>query len=387
MVRRARDNSAGFTLVELLVCLGVVGILLALILPAVNNARAASRRTQCTNNLRQLAVAIMQFHDVRGHFPNSGTFAINGDDCDCDGRPDNPGGIPSPNSTFWMQWAGWSSASFQDLRPLHGWTIDALPFLEQSRIVESWDHRRPFYDQKCTKNLELADTPVAVFACPADDSLARGHGNLSYVVNGGFGRGWNLPIDWNGNGITKDFLGIGPLHEDTRDQEQSKRLGLMFLGNNNQLSAFDFRHAARSVRDGLSSTILLTENVRTGYDDSSTPGIIHTWATPSANHVAFYVTAQVCAMGCKEDVPPHWSLANHSSTGTQINSPISKAEGMAPRPSSMHAGGVNMAFCDGSVRFLAESVDGTVFAKLVSPNGGSLPYSSHRHLPLGDDEY
>lgn len=384
---RRRHPRSGFTLLEVLVVIAIFAMLATLIFPAIQNARRAATKVQCLNNIRQVAMALHQANDKLGHLPNSGTYALNGDDLDGDGKPDNPGGVPSPHSTFWLQWAPWANPTFLELRPMHSWVLEVLPYLERDDIVDAWDFGKPFHDDKFSRNADLADTSIAVLACPADDSLVRGSGNLSYVVNGGFGRGWNLPIDWNGNGITKDFLGNGPTHEDTRDQRQSQFLGLMWQGNRNSLSRFDFRHRFSGVRDGLSTTVLLAENVRTGYDSSSADGVAHNWASPHANRVAFHVSAAVCQAGCSEEKPPDWALANGTATGEAINSSLYGEEGKAPWPSSWHGDGVHFAFCDGSARFVSDRVSGMVYTQLVSPAGGFLPYPSHRHLPIDESNY
>ena len=107
----------GFPLVELLVVIAIIGILIALLLPAVQAAREAARRTQCTNHQKQLALAVHNFHDVREHFPN-----VN----------NNFWAVP-PDKIGWHAWVSW--------RPY------LLPFIEQQALYEAL---RSYVEQNTT---------------------------------------------------------------------------------------------------------------------------------------------------------------------------------------------------------------------------------------------
>jgi len=135
---RRRDTSrskatSGFTLVELLVVIAIIGILIAMLLPAVQSVRAAARRTQCLNNLRQIGLATINFHDTNGAFP--------------------PARIASSNQVLPV---------FVKNAP-DSWLVRILPFIEQNNLYAQWDFALEYSDQP----IKAITTPVVAFLCPS----------------------------------------------------------------------------------------------------------------------------------------------------------------------------------------------------------------------------
>ena len=146
------DRRKGFTLVELLVVIAIIGILVALLLPAVQAAREAARRMSCQNNLKQIGLALHMYHDTSGRWP-AGWLGIN----------------PVTRADDWLGDPGW------------GWAAGILPFMEQKNVSESMVHfELPTHDPM---NKAVREKILTVFRCPSDSGdpqfrLAEGAGHV-----------------------------------------------------------------------------------------------------------------------------------------------------------------------------------------------------------------
>lgn len=153
---------AAFTLVELLVVIAIIGILVALLLPAIQAAREAARRTQCINNFKQVGIACHNYHDSKKRFPyGSGTWSQT---YPCTVKPSNP------NSTAGGWW-GWS------------WGAFILPYMEEKGIADSIDWKRDFVNPKA--NFVAGGKRIDAFLCPSDMKGYELIGCCSNATNGG----------------------------------------------------------------------------------------------------------------------------------------------------------------------------------------------------------
>lgn len=332
---------AGFTLVELLVATAVIGLLIALALPAIQTARGSARQVQCLNNMRNVGLAILQNTDSANRFPACGYFG--------DG----------------------TTATFGQYR---SWVVDILPYLDQSNIYSAWD-----FDLSCKDpvNAPLANTHISVLTCPDDFSIVQGKGNLTYVLNSGIGFTAQISgvhdcpvgpksgkLDLNGNGITCNSSTNGD--GTPSDRELFFHMGLFY----NETWKGEIRakrhYTMAGISDGTSNTMLISENIRTGYDPASSTS---NWASPSPYLTSFYI-GNPCKNGNCSSGNVDYNRTNSGSSA--INAGLNQPEGKAPFANSLHAGGVNVGFCDGHFAFISENIDGKIYAGLASPQGQSL---------------
>ena len=154
-------------------------------------------------------------------------------------------------------------------------------------------------------------------------------------------------------------------------------------------------HSLESITDGLSQTIMFSENVRVGYASGRSEtlpfGRESNWATPDIFWQSFIVSGYVCeGLSCAEGKVDYHRANDRSRTPYSyeaINASLNQIEGGAPWPSSFHSGGgVNVVLCGGEARFLSEDVDGAVYAALVTPQGEKIR-GPLRQTPIADSVF
>jgi prepilin-type N-terminal cleavage/methylation domain-containing protein len=402
-----RPSRRGFTLIELLVVISIITILMSLALPAIASVRSTARRTQCQNNQRQVGLALIAFLNQNNSFPKAGTYGEKA-------GLGAPAGLPNSiinnaftggSANFGTYTAANGTTQLDDIGPLNGWVVDVLPFLDQQGLYNAYNRSRVYFDNgragdnaSIPTNLKITSTSISVLTCPEDQTLMSGNGNLSYVVNGGFSRWHATPYGWagiSGSGSTGPTLDWAP-------QGVPKKTGVMFLGTKAGKASWDFNATAGSISDGMTTTILMTENHLAGASlgNPYSGNTVTNWATAHPNFMMFLASDNVCGGGTggcngSGNLTPiagttdgaGWALANKAGSFENINSGnASIDEGSSPYPNSQHAGGVVTVMCDGSVKFIKTDIDSTVWAKLISPAGGLLP-SKFTQLPLNADSY
>jgi prepilin-type N-terminal cleavage/methylation domain-containing protein/prepilin-type processing-associated H-X9-DG protein len=400
----------GFTLMELLVVIAIIGVLFAFTLPALMSAREAARRSACQSNIRQLATGLTGFVTTHNQYPNAGTFgelpAVI-----AQGNQANSSIQTVFNGTFGtFVPADAGAGRNNDAGPLRSWVVDVLPYIDQADAFYWWDPTRVYTDDGTRivngvpdptdrpSNKSIATKNIGILICPNDGATSPRPGHLSYVVNGGFSRWHAQPnLGWNGaDGLpVMPATGIGTGPDWGRDN--AVRTGVMFLGTDGGNAPWDAVTRPSSLFDGFSNTLLLSENVLAGSSDGNaySNGTPTNWACPHPNFAMFIASDKVCQGGClsAELRPsgggtidgPGWSRANRKGSHEAINDYgdllAQGVKGSFPYPSSRHAGQVNVAMCDGSVKSIKETIDGTVWSKLITPAGAKLP-ALIRQLPL-----
>jgi prepilin-type N-terminal cleavage/methylation domain-containing protein/prepilin-type processing-associated H-X9-DG protein len=328
-----RMNRA-FTLVELLVVIAIIGVLVALLLPAVQAAREAGRRSQCLNNLKQLGLAMQNYHGAKNKLP--------------------PG-----NRTAWYG----------------TWQVYVLPYLELQQLSslyayhpdegEFFDSNLEYFDEDLShnppvRNRQVIRTRIPTLTCPSDEpqiDVGKEPGRAgtlgtfhNYVANYG-----------NTNHIGRDHL--GPANPAYVKYSPGPFLGDDWHVKHSHVVKF------KEITDGLSNTMLASETIQ-GRD-----GDLHgfTWWGWAAAFEAFAVP---------NSTEPDYMQNGDSCNMLNVENPPCLAQTavniMKAAARSRHVGGVNVAMCDGSVRFVSDSVDlsawraaGTIQGEEVFPGFGS----------------
>ncbi|MFN9718763.1 MAG: DUF1559 domain-containing protein [Planctomycetota bacterium] len=347
-VTPSKFTRRGFTLIELLVVISIIAVLMSLILPAVQQAREAGRRTQCQNNLKNVGLAALGFAEAhRGVLPSSGTYK----DFNTDG--DNI--------------ANTAEAS-------HSWAIDLLPYMDQQALYDRWNFSLPFNN---AANAAVGQYNLAVLTCPNDKTASGLNGALSYVCNMGYGDTLaditdpadpttfgQLPqietLNWDG------VTGVNP--NDIAVAEDSAMFSAFFDLPATQNTERKSQNVGR-IYDGAGNTIMFIENVNGGQQAAGSHTSLlplngqGTFADPSLRSCGFFVPMTGAAPNnyiSAQNLVPAQAFINKSKDGP---------DGDRPYPNGQHVGIIVAAFADGTVRILSDTIDPGVYTRLVTPSG------------------
>ena len=308
----------GFTLVELLVVIGIIGILVALTLPAVQNAREAARRMACKNNLKQIGLGLHNYHDTHRAFP-PGAVVVR--------KPQNITICASATGYWAVDVIGEATLGqgFQGT----SWMLRILPYIEQGNRYDQWDIRTSVIG-----NVAVAKADIPMFYCP---SQRNGVENQAIMF-----------ANWSEGG--NDYAGClgacNGYHNCGRHETWMVPYGRRPTGPCKGVFGVNRSTRLAEIRDGTTSTIMVGEVQRLdGGDDATTSR--DGWAVGG--------------------VSTHFSTCSDRCEGPNAE--------FFEEPGSAHSGGALFGMADASVHFISETIDREVFKALGSMGEGDGPAS------------
>jgi prepilin-type N-terminal cleavage/methylation domain-containing protein/prepilin-type processing-associated H-X9-DG protein len=311
---RSSPRSAGFTLVELLVVIAIIGVLVALLLPAVQAAREAARRSQCINNLKQVGLAMHNHHDTLGSFPY-GQF----------GGYANNGSLPVPPA--------FSAKSCVT------WPILIMPYAEQMPL---YDKIKTYLETNPTIPAYNAAAPntnkIPMYQCPSDPNMGK-------VGTEGFQGNY---LACNGNTVNWDGSATLPQAGGTANT------GAILVGTRQSMGA---------ITDGTSNTLLASETLMWKLGDDRRGRMFNSYQGEtlfSTLRVPMSTSADA-QFSCGTSLPAHLPCTAVGGSANSINS-----------ARSQHPAGVNALLCDGSVRFVPKTIDQVVWSVMGTRAGGEV---------------
>jgi type II secretory pathway pseudopilin PulG len=312
--------------VELLVVIAIIGVLIALLLPAVQAAREAARRMQCTNNQKQIVLAMHNYHDTQQSFP----------------------------------WGTRGAA-------MGTWAVQVLPFIEKTQILAEYDFDSSF----AANNLE--DLVISTYSCPSDGNNNKGQFLAlrvhNYVVCMGREGVFNLnPVDQPSSNIRNCLV-------DGMDYGKESQYRAMFTGSiysAGGILAYPLTTRFEDIIDGTSNTVALSETIQGVSPDgdwNDFRGLIwygpycffNTNRTPNTTDADITSSFENTAYILQHPL----MLMDTSTTNGEGNY-------MRMSARSWHVGGVNAGLADGSVRFIQNQINLDIWRGVGSTNGGEV---------------
>ncbi len=330
-VRRFQRGRTAFTLIELLVVIAIIGVLIGLLLPAVQKVREAANRMSCQNNLKQLGLAVHSYHDTYGQFPPARVCR----------------------------------------EACATWPVLVMPFMEQDNVFKLWNSTNPPFPWQYKNQPPAAQQAlIKSFFCPTRRSPFTSPANRNGGTNGGFAGATGDYACSDGNGSNRNTLNArgamissivstNPPYVSSPGCAVDDPCGDVI--DTYKIVGFSSRTGISSIKDGTSNTLLIGEKhvrpTRFGFaneDRAYYSGVNYVTAQRSAGCTSFNARTGVCTGGFRPIAP----FPTYSGTAWNI---IFGSE---------HPGVCQFVLCDGSVRAVSVSIDVTNLKRLAIRDDG-----------------
>lgn len=331
-----RNHRIGFTLVELLVVIAIIGILIGMLLPAVQMVREAARRTSCMNGVRQLGLALHNYESGLQAFPASRSAFPDGSE-----KMDIPSNLTNN---------GGAESAFQS------WTTLILPYIEQGNLADTFNFKYAWFDDVDSENITTIGTQVAIFNCPSSPSTDRL--DPYHVVGAAAG-------DYGSINEVKKKVYTEVM--EVADPGESARAGLLSKYRDNKIGA---------CSDGTSNTFFIAEC-------AGQPEVFVAGKRMDAEKFAIYTQNDDKVVEFNGQYVPAdgtgwadpdcgFSINGATSDGLDKYGPAMINAINVSEVYSFHTAGASFGMADGSTHFVRESIDVETFVALCTRAGGEI---------------
>ncbi|MFM7109057.1 MAG: DUF1559 domain-containing protein [Planctomycetaceae bacterium] len=376
MPLRCARNTRGFTLVELLVVIAIIGVLIGLLLPAVQQAREAARKSQCSNNVKQMALGALNYESANKKLPTSGE--------------------------------GKDFANKKNTMNIESFFVQILPYVEQAGIAAKWNKKAPYWDtttsgsgSTATSNSALAATKISTFLCPSNglyqESFGGNSSGAAAIISGATAGGVGAE-QFPYYGCT-DYMPVAYTDLSPADGTRQKAdvAGGTMNGYKPGLLTHDQAKGLGGAVDGTSNTAIFFEDAGRNQQNAGAYGTSDQWISTAGGRVAVVTVSANSDLPNSKTVPNRWADGDNASgvsgapteestvprTQPIINNNKSPVGGPSnctwdknncgpnDEPFSLHGGaGCWAGFADGSVHWLSENLSAQVLRQLADPADG-----------------